>query len=671
MQTTTRRAVWILSWVLAGCGSGAFGADSVPANAPPTLAVAPPLIAEEAQIPGRLIGLKKDSSTPCRNLVGKNSTGWTVTPMFAARDGFTDSRARGLAAFCLYDHERNGPIREMPQLTDQELNSLGLSRLDPDYLALARSGEGTDVPFPTPGIDSMLWRPQEAHFLEQTGQAQLPLATGESPRVRLAILDTQPTGKRAPKTSGQSMHGFTLAHIARHLVCNDNGRCAATIAPELALSVTSFQRQTVSRDTKRGGYLGTVGDLARAIVLAIAHWDKDRDPDGKREEHLVLNLSLGWDGALFRGLEGKVSDMPAPMQAVYRALEYAASRDVLVIAAAGNGRLGPQPGDGPLLPAAWETRVSPSGPLVYAAGGVQSDGLPLANARRLGTPPRVAYAEEAVVEGPKANQPTAIYTGTSVSAAVVSSVAAAVWHFRPELDRQELMELLQRSGNDLGRQADFSSPVKGGPVPTVRRISLCPALASACQRGEGSCPRPTKLPVCQAWDPRPVDLRPRLSQMEPNRVLDATQLTRKMEVRGPCSVKQVLFAQKEPEVPCPIEQLHDIAYRPWTEPQPPDYPCPNCFLIRQNPPTGDPAVEPSYELAIGIKSTRGHCLKSLDLYLDDTSHHWDFKDNELCEGSTLAVSGLRSAKLVSSAKLVLTEFTLEDKPAKAEVTILQ
>jgi hypothetical protein len=150
--------------------------------------------------------------------------------------------------------------------------------------------------------------------------------------------------------------------------------------------------------------------------------------------------------------------------------------------------------------------------------------------------------------------------------------------------------------------------------------------------------------------------------MKPDRMLDVAQLTFTVSKRC-ADISWVRFAGKEPEVPCPIEQLHDIAYSPWTEPQPPEPPCPNCLMWT-------PPGVTSKELAVSVTQTRGRCLKSLDLYLDRINHHWDFKDHEICEGSTVAISGLSPGQKVTSAKIVMTEFSFEKKPGKATVKIL-
>lgn len=86
-----------------------------------------------------------------------------------------------------------------------------------------------------------------------------------------------------------------------------------------------------------GGYVGSISELAEAIMEEVLHWQKKGD-----RRHLILNLSLGWDGELAL-LDGrapdlrtsKVEDLEPSVQAVYKALQFARKEGVLVIAAAG------------------------------------------------------------------------------------------------------------------------------------------------------------------------------------------------------------------------------------------------------------------------------------------------------------------------------------------------
>ncbi|MFL6192977.1 MAG: S8/S53 family peptidase, partial [Thermoanaerobaculia bacterium] len=319
------------------------------------------------------------------------------------------------------------------------------------------------------------------------------------------------------------------------------------ITSRLALPIISFNaklRKHSEIDPVHGGFLGLQSQLAEAIQAEVRDWH-DRPPQ-VRERHLVLNLSLAWDGELFGGLnDEEVAEMRAGTQAVYRVLQYANELDVLVLAAAGNQKRAPCLSNGPLVPAAWERGIlreescgePRSTPLLYAVGGIESEGRPLLNARQGGMPRRVAYGENAVVECPSQQGYTATLTGSSVSTAVVSSVATVVWSYFPELTPQKVMDILDGSGEELhGFQTNFwFNGIANRPV--VHRISLCTALKEACnQYTSTSCPI-IKGP-CAPWGPESLTA----SSHSQSRILG----------RDSCN--------------------------PWLYPQPDDTPCPNCSV---------------------------------------------------------------------------------------------
>jgi len=402
---------------------------------------------------------------------------------------------RELNRFCVYEAEQP-KIFKQPQFPPAA--SAGLVRVDRDCAAL--SPADTE-------IDPKEWESNYKDFLSEAGQPETLPKTDHQPGVRLVFLDTEPTGEGLPERKRNSPHGYTLANIARDLVCTSKpfNHCAAQIATRLALPVIDFdpKRPKFNKvDTKLGGFLGMQSDLAVAIRDEVDSWREEGSA-----EHLVLNLSLAWDDKLFGGLgEEWVAEMQAGTQAVYRALQYAASFDVLVLAAAGNQKCAPCANTGPLLPAAWEKEAPreygcepQTKPLLYAVGGVDSDGFPLANARPGGMPRRVAYGETAVVTGvdPRTSKPTysgRLYSGSSVSTAVVSSIAAVLWNSHHELQHPyEVMQRLDESGDVLNFQADFwwSDPTATRSVvrPMVHRLSLCSTLAE---------------PQCAPWRPQPT-----------------------------------------------------------------------------------------------------------------------------------------------------------------------
>ena len=528
-----------------------------------------------------------------------------VRKEFLYKSGVSESDSRqldGLLAemdrFCVYQADSTSgrdPNRELPpEVTIQ------LERFDRDAMALSSTAEEGEM------VESLA-----EQFGQQTG-LQEGKGRPVDPRpdnTRLVFLDTQPTNEGVPlnSTGLSSLHGYTLIHLADHLVRSSSSTSRASLASRLALARTDPLKvddpASSAPNTRNGGNVGMIADLAPAIEEEITNWRLPLDPD-RRVQNLVLNLSLAWDPAFFGGLrETDVCQMTAPVQAVYHALEFASREGALVIAAAGNRTAGPHPTSGPLLPAGWEGKTFGGAccngkevrPLVYAVGGIQSNGLPLPNSRPGATPPRVAYADHAVVTNSK-NEPTAILTGSSVAAAVTSAIAAVVWHYRPDLKAEQVMELLQRSGNRLEPSADFYFGQDAEPplqAPRVRRISLCPALSRALAELFPNEPRLS----CECWDPRPPHLLP---PSIPSREIGSAAIFRENR-RAPsgCRVDRIFSAlsASEPHSFCPSDEMEDLRSEPWMFPQPDHPPCPNCALIPE-PPSIDTRTA-SYPVLVG------------------------------------------------------------------------
>lgn len=280
-----------------------------------------------------------------------------------------------------------------------------------------------------------------------------------------------------------------------------------------------------------------------------------------------------------------------------------------MIAAAGNRR-GGQPSAWPLLPAAWELRrpsylpFALGGKRLYAVGGVDSFGLPLPNYRRGGLPRRAACGDHAVGEvGPES--PTAMYTGSSVSAAVTSAIAAVVWHERPRLRPAQVMKLIGRSGDRLDLRAEFYGWrwLSGRlpfliEAPRIRRLTLCRAVERARRQPGG------KRSTCPAWERRPADL----SMLAGNAtdVLPISQSGSLLPDPPSCRTPDPeppprTFLGETSTALCAMD-LPDVGSERWVFPQPEDNPCPGCTLI---PPAQHAALSPivghvGYGLAVGI-----------------------------------------------------------------------
>jgi Subtilase family len=510
----------------------------------------------EASVRTRWVGVTRLWTGSCPV---PRTAGWTVRPLFPLngleRGLGRSARKAKLNRFCVYEYKGSAPASGQLALPPEI--SARLRSFEPDRVGV--SGMGS--------LEATTSAPFYQRFFEQV-QIPADLPVENTSHVRLAFLDTQPTGEgiphpAPPEAPQRSLHGYTLTHIAGHLAgplaCRSpESLCAVEVASRLALPLVSFNPVAgqEQRDETFGGFRGTFADLSQALWAEITHWNEM--PPGLRPPHLVLNLSAGWDGEKLGGWEEDEADMTPDVQGVYRALKAAADQNILVIAAAGNERGGPNPTGQPLLPGGWEKPLrlsklqewgwkSLDKPLVYAASGIDGWGRPLVNTRKNGEAPRVAYADHVVV--PDFYEPeryTATLTGTSVAATVVSTIAAVVWSYRPELTPTQVMETLSLSGEALStRKNDFSVP-SVSPLPNVQRITLCRALSQAWSTSETQRPSLD----CAAEAPE-VDLES----------FTATQV-----------------GSIEISFPFPATGHPDLRDGPWIGPQPAMDPCPSCAV---------------------------------------------------------------------------------------------
>lgn len=603
----------VVAAVLGGCAHHHHGPRPEPRPERPApkicreIDVAQDIDPEEACPPWRRVALKRNpgSDCPVPEVDGKK---WKVAHLFEAastnadrwKTEYADALPPALRPFCLYEYLENDPdvLEKLNEKLDRLVGPKSiLTRIDDGCAAVGPAGGDDPSPY------SETWGRLEEIFLEQVGDVEpVTVLDGseagdpEGPRVRLTFLDTQPVDKWDRDVN--SRHGYALAEMARKIVCNEpgsNAGCTAEIDSRLALPIENFTQGNPEDTTMNwdlGGYSGSVDFLAAAV------WDALRDQERTPEQHLVLNLSVAWNGEVFGGLEDRVEDMPATVQALYRALEVASCRGALVVAAAGNRSEGPNDEVGPLLPGGWEVRDAPNAeacearlgevprrvfdrpePLVYAAGGVRFDNSPLYNSRPGATPPRVAYASHALVmpsETSRVKVPAKTpkpFTGTSVATAVTSAAASVVWHHWPGLTRARLMDLLYRSGIPVEATADFHHPSMREP-PVVRRIAVCKALESACAELGGPCP-----PACRELPSVPPNWC--WSGGSCSKTVDAAKIVQKLTGTAYCGDRTILYdpAMGIPTDPCPSRQYYDAAAWPWQEstlPQPEEDPCAAC-----------------------------------------------------------------------------------------------
>lgn|GEM_PF-6088836 len=503
----------------------------------------PPRVDSSAEVKTRWIGMTTPGSQGCP--VPGPASDWTGGPLFSMKGVEKDLEASaheaGLDQFCVYDYQGSASSPELPGEISARLRNAVHDQVGMVSSAAAASPDR---------LATMIWKSFYQRFSYQVqAPGSLPVAAGP-PRVRLAVVDTQPDGDGVPsaEAKGMSNHGYTLLRMAGDLACKPGAPCAIRIASRLAMPVVSFDpvqgKEDFGTPPLKGGFRGTFADLSKALWQEIKQCP--------RSEHLVLSLSLGWDGKKFGGWEENPGKMPTEVQAVYKALNVAAKRGILVIAAAGNELTGSDATE-PLLPAGWESRARPGRdwPLVYAISGIDGRGHPLVSTRKQGEAARVAYADHVVVPDPSDPMGrTATLTGTSVAAAVVSTTAALVWSYHPALTPAEVMDLLSQAGEDLGRKPDFAFP-SGSMSASVRRISLCQAIKKVCTQTGASCQGPV---LCDPAEPAPIE--PELISFQPKESMNGV-------------IASLGFSP--PKLPNLLDQ-------PWVGPQPGVDPCPNCAV---------------------------------------------------------------------------------------------
>lgn len=509
---------------------------------------------------------------------------WQIRPLFA-------DATPALAKYCLYEHPDRGEDLEAYPKPE------GLAEIARDCM--------TVFPLAEPTLHESVATPLEQRFLRQAGRRGRDAFPVVGSPVRLAVIDTAPTNGDDPRADkSNSPHGFSLVHMADHLLCGPGSACVVHLTTQLALAYVDYNRWTnllSIRDEVHGGYIGMQSDLAQAIRHEVVAWGGS----GK----LVLNHSIGWHP---RGNDvlGVPAALEPPVRAIYEAIEDAVCRGALVVAAAGNTDWGPQPGQGPLLPAAWEQRAAPSvaecvaahggagavaisdggtyRPLLHAVGGVQADGSDLLNARAGARPRLVAFGDHAVVDGVPPYQPTTIptdqppgttgiLTGTSVSALVGSVAAAAAWHYRqarvgePWTIVQEIYDRSERK--TLSKPAEFCL---GEACTDSRRIFVC--LAAKPERG-------ARVPSCRAVEDYPTSVVDEMvideSTLE-NALTGAPEPTVAGYVSttppAPCGARIYHYdASSGPaRYACPHDQLASVTVDPWLDPLPESIPCPPC-----------------------------------------------------------------------------------------------
>lgn len=324
----------------------------------------------------------------------------------------------------------------------------------------------------------------EEEFLRKAGKPLGDWPMDDRARSRLVIVDTAPTGSswNYPYLHDTSTHGYTLWNMAKEFLCLEGqNRCLADVLTELALSyeqVDIDDKGQSIQNINNGGFVGMVTNLAQAIYRAVRLGDAS---------HTVINLSVSWDP--IHGGHQQEWQMPAHLRTVYHALEVASCKRAIVITASGNNMEIARSQSEGKFPALWESRSAPSAarceqllgpgdypdeerPLLWSGTGIDSSGKILRNAAKGSQALLLAYGDHATVEprdgqnvktkfleDSESYQNTAVLTGSSVPAIVISAAAAAMKYYLPDLSAKEIMDLMFKYGfTNTGHLDDFGEP---------------------------------------------------------------------------------------------------------------------------------------------------------------------------------------------------------------------
>jgi hypothetical protein len=450
----------------------------------------------------------------------------------------------------------------------------------------------------------------ERAFAEGTQPLVTSAADGHP--VIIAVVDTAPE----QTSMGQSDHGRAISAIVAKLASGcvtglGDAGCVRSVITELGLPQTR-----TGPDANRGGYFGYQSELAEGIMATL-----DRVPFDDRK--LVLTLAVGW--------EPKPDEFNTPtpaVQAVRDAITIAHCRGAAIVAASGNrppgnvcvtqatapGSWASAPGltaaqcgglgvdvNLPSPPHAYHPFLHAATPLDWEAGNL-ADFREGSNARlaTTGFSGFVTHASESY--GPM--------TGSSVSTAALSGIAALVWSYFPDLSADALMQLIYESGTPTSQTASLSLPSStqssqlAGPLQ--HQVTACGALQYACTNwqnytmahGANPATQPsicnTLSDQCPTSGPAHVDTTAWSTDFEQALAqLSDAQLGR---TNGPVwSTIECVGCNNQPRfVKLPPGLASEPAAEPWVVPQPQSLPCPLCKIKK---PTNELylSLDPAYD----------------------------------------------------------------------------
>lgn len=501
---------------------------------------------------------------------------WDAVKLFA--DG-TPSLAgagvppKGLANYCQYTWTPTGSYQGDPDLG--LLDGIGAHASDCEVV-----WQQSDP------LSEALSPALSATYLDHLDAPAAEELTGTRQPVMVAVIDS------LSKTSadGRSSHGESMGALIEGVHCAGQP-CDSSVHYRLALPRYLDEQHATQRDWVSGGNFGSQGELARAIFGAVREWETHGSVG-----HLILNLSVGWEPSF--GGTGAPANMPAPVRAVFDALQYASCKGALIVAAAGNASGSCEAG--PMAPALWENHLAPgiaacndlgapnrpaftsSDRLVYAAVGLRHDGRLIASTRDGDLPRLAAPAFAAVNDAPGA--PHVPMTGSSLAAASVSAVASLVWSYEHTLPPSAVIQRIYDTGiADVMTTPGATVTLPEFGVPGIpRRVSACKALAACVPTLIDTCPDVT----CNDLPPDLAGLA--VAASDAYAAIEALSTTPVfVDLRG------TFNPRKQCDDACGIELMvrttsgvsgdpcdrdHVVGLDRATSPQPRSTPCPACWI---------------------------------------------------------------------------------------------
>ncbi len=343
---------------------------------------------------------------------------------------------------------------------------------------------------PTALVDAA-WSNLRAGTIAAASATGLPLQSNKSSAF-VAVVDSAMEETSTDEAStGSYEHGEVVGRVVRELT--------GTTGAVAVLSTTALPRNAAGLVQAGGGYYGYTSDTSLAIVRAVGAWRARTARDNVRRP-LVINLSLGFDGAQYYGTALGSTALTAytaanilnlPQRSVFASVQYATCAGALVLAAAGNASEGSPRTDTMTFPAAWEAVPAPTAEqcaalgiasaqpvsafaasprMVYAVGGVDGADKNLFNARTNGVPRLLGYGDAvAMSRASTLGGHTGILTGTSMATAVASAAASFAWSFQPAMGAHDVAQAMYDQATSLAR---VSNACTFG-VCTARRVSVC------------------------------------------------------------------------------------------------------------------------------------------------------------------------------------------------------